>query len=192
MARSPYLIALALLACRPPPAAPGDAGPAQAPSATATDAGWALTDERLTAWLRWQHLLAALPPAPRADAGALREGLTRRARAEAALLADAGLTLAEADRIEAVVSVVVAERTVEKLSGGAALEQFKSALAELSFEQKAHAEAAFAEASARAAASARPALEARFGVEAIAAIVTRESEVTKTWDSLLEDKETSR
>jgi hypothetical protein len=59
-------------------------------------------------------------------------------------------------------------------------------------EQRAHAEAAFTEASARAAASVRPALEARFGAEAIAAILTRESEVTKTWDALLDEKETTR
>lgn len=145
------------------------------------EVAWVLTDDKLSAWLRWHALLRA------ADAG-----VDARARAllERATLADAGLRASDVDRIEDLVSAVVAERTVERLTGTAAMEQFKKALAELSPEQRAKAEATFAETSAKAAphASAQSVLEARFGEGPVKLVLSREAEVTKTWDALLEGR----
>jgi hypothetical protein len=144
------------------------------------DAGAVVTEARLDAWLSWQRALAQ---APAFDGG---DALRRRARAELAALADAGLTVSQVDAIEAVVAAVVAERSVAKLTGADAVAQFKGALAELSAEQKAKAEAALAELQAKGAQNSLAGVEAQYGVEAVRVVLTREAEVTKTWDALLE------
>lgn len=145
------------------------------------EVAWALTDDKLSAWLRWHALLRA------SDAGIDARG---RALLERAALLDAGLREVDVDRIEDLVSAVVAERTVERLTGTAAMDQFKKALADLSPEQRAKAEATFAESSVKAAphASAQAVLEARFGEAAVKLVLSREAEVTKTWDALLEGR----
>lgn len=144
------------------------------------DAGAVVTEARLDAWLAWQRTLAQWPAFDGGDA------LRRRARAELSALADAGLTVDQVDAIEGVVAAVVAERSVAKLTGADAVAQFKGALAELSPEQKAKAEAALAELQAKGAQTSLAGVEAQFGAEAVRVVLTREAEVTKTWDALLE------
>jgi hypothetical protein len=148
------------------------------------DAGPALTEARLDAWLRWQQALAALPPIGQGDGGGAP--LRLRARQEAALLADAGLTSDQADAIEAVVAAVVAERNVAKLTGAEALQQFKAGLHQLGEEQRQRAEAALADLQARSQQGNLAAVEAQWGGEAVRVVLTREADVTKTWDALLE------
>ncbi|MFZ5439098.1 MAG: hypothetical protein ACOZQL_03775 [Myxococcota bacterium] len=140
-----------------------------------------VTAARLDAWLQWQRAVAQLSGR---DGGALE--LRQRARLEAALLADAGLTEAQADAIEAVVAAVVAERSVARITGAEALQQFKAGLAQLAPEQRAKAEAALADLQSKAAPGSLAPLEAQFGADVVRVVLDRETEVTKTWDALLE------
>ena len=174
--------ALLLCGCPKPPAPVPDAG---LELSCERDAGPVVTEARLAAWLRWQQALAALPPLGRNEGGAGAE-LRRRAREEAALLADAGLTSDEADELEAVVAAVVAERNVARLTGADALAQFRSGMKLLSVEQRVKAEAALAELQAKSAQGSLVGVETQHGVEAVRVVLTREAEVTKTWDALLE------
>ncbi|MCC6337407.1 MAG: hypothetical protein IT380_25845 [Myxococcales bacterium] len=179
------LFLLLVLAGCPRPAAVADAGPAEA-QAGAADAGW-LTQATLDAWLRYQRALQALPPVARGDAGVPgKEDVRARARAEAVLRADAGLSADGADRIEAVVAAVVTERTLAKLGVLDAVEKFDAALDQLGPEQRAKAEAALTDLKAKAPQAALAPVEAQFGADAVRVVLTREAEVTKTWDALLE------
>ncbi len=101
-------------------------------------------------------------------------------------MADAGLTSDEADAIEEVVAAVVAERNVARLTGADALQQFRQSMAHLSVEQRLKAEAALADLQVKSAQGSLVQVEARHGVEAVRVVLTREAEVTKTWDALLE------
>jgi hypothetical protein len=157
-----------------------DAG---APPVEPVDAGPLVTEARLAAWLEWQRSMAALAVP---DAG---DSLQWRARAELALLADAGLTVEQVDALEGVISAVVAERNVSKLTGADALAQFKAGLAQLSPEQRARAEAALAELQARSPQGSLAPVEAQFGADAVRVVLTREVEVTKAWDALLEARD---
>ncbi len=147
------------------------------------DAGPIVTQARLDAWLGWQRALAALPALTRDGGG---PELRRRARDEAVLLGAAGLTSDQADALEAVVAAVVAERSVAKLTGADALQQFKVGMQQLSVEQRVKAEAAMADLQAKTAQGSLTGVEAQFGAEAVRTVLTREAEVTKTWDALLE------
>ncbi len=164
----------------PAPLGPADSGGL---AVEELDAGPLVTEVRLAAWLRWQRALTALPGINRADGGA---DLRARARQEAALLADAGLTSDEADGIEAVVAAVVAERNVARLTGADALHQFRQGMTHLSVEQRLKAEAALADLQVKSAQGSLVQVEAQHGVEAVRVVLTREAEVTKTWDALLE------
>jgi hypothetical protein len=146
------------------------------------DAGAVVTEARVDAWLGWQRALAALP-APGRDGGL---DLRQRAREEARLLAAAGLTDDQADAIEAVVAAVVAERNVSKLTGADALAQFKAGVQQLAPEQRAKAEAALSDLQAKTTQGSLTAVEAQYGSDAVRVILSREAEVTKTWDALLE------
>ncbi|MEW6435171.1 MAG: hypothetical protein AB1730_27030 [Myxococcota bacterium] len=181
------LIAGSTLSACPKPAPTADASEV-VPAVAAVDAGSWLTAEALDGWLRYQRGAAALAPVARGDAGPVtaRDEVKARARAEAALRADAGLTAEQVDRIEALVAAVVTQRTLAKLSGGDALEPFEGALAELGPEQRAKAEAALTELRGQAPAASLAAAEAEFGADAVRLVLTREPEVTKTWDALLD------
>lgn len=147
------------------------------------DAGPVVTEARLAAWLDWQKALAALPVSDAGvDAG---DVMRRRARVELTLLADAGLTIEQADALEAVIAAVVAERNVGKLSGADALAQFKAGLAQLSPEQRARAEKAISDLQAKAPQGSLAAVEAQFGSDAVRVVLSREAEVIKAWDALL-------
>ncbi len=124
---------------------------------------------------------SATPVSP-VEAGLLFEGLSREAR----LLAAAGLTDDQADAIEAVVAAVVAERNVSKLTGADALAQFKAGVQQLAPEQRAKAEAALSDLQAKTTQGSLTAVEAQYGSDAVRVILSREAEVTKTWDALLE------
>lgn len=176
---------LLISGCPRPVAVSGatDSGPVLAQE---VDAGPIVTEARLAAWLTWQDALAKLPPLGRSDARSPGLELRRRAREEAELLADAGLTSEQADEIEAVVAAVVAERNVAKLSGADALQQFRNGMALLSPEQRLKAEAALADLQAKSPHGSLTAVEEQHGVEAVRVVLTREAEVTKTWDALLE------
>jgi hypothetical protein len=152
----------------------------------AVDAGPLVTEARLAAWLKWQAELAALPALSRADGGPGPSELRARARQEAMLLVDAGLTNEQADAIEAVVAAVVAERNVARITGADALQQFKEGMAHLSVEQRVKAEAALAATQIKATQTSLKQVEEQHGVEAVRVVLTREAEVTKTWDALLE------
>lgn len=171
----------------PKPAAVPDAAPAPVVDASADAGGW-LQPAALEAWLAYQRALAALPQVSRGDAGpaTARDDVRVRARAEAALRADAGLSLGEVDRIEALVAAVVTERTLARLVGADALAQFRGALAGLGDEQRQKAEAALSALDAKRDAGSLDAVEAEFGTDAVRLVLTREAEVTKTWDALLE------
>lgn len=175
---------LLFLGCSKPaaPAGTGDAGLSRLEEA---DAGPLVTEARLAAWLSWQQALAGLPPLGRADGGGGAE-LRRRARQEAALLAAAGLTSDQADGIEAVVAAVVAERNVARLTGADALQQFRAGVTQLGDEQRLKAEAALADLQAKSTQGSLAPVESQYGVEAVRVVLTREPEVTKTWDALLE------
>lgn len=177
---------LALAGCPKSTEAP-DASVAAA-AEVSVDAGSWLTPDALDAWLRYQRGLSTLPPVARGDGGAVtaRDEVKARAHAEAALRADAGLSVDQVDRIEALVAAVVTERTLAKLSGGDALQQFQGALNELSPEQRAKAEAALTDLKAKTPVSSLAKSEDEFGVEAVRLVLTREAEVTKTWDALLD------
>jgi hypothetical protein len=144
-----------------------------------------VTPARVEAWLSWQRSLAAVG----LDGGV---DLRSYARLDAALLAVAGLTDAQADAVEAVVAAVVAERSVARLSGGEALSEFRSGLAQLQPEQRLKAEAAVADLQTKSNLGAMAALEAQFGRDAVKAVLAREAEVTTVWDALLEAKATHR
>lgn len=174
-------ITILLFGC-PKPALPEGAGDSGLAVVEVVDAGPVVTETRLAAWLTWQQALAALPSTP-ADGGS---ELRTRARQEAALLMKAGLTSDEADAIEAVVAAVVAERNVAKLTGADALQQFRAGMQQLGDEQRLKAEAALADLQAKSAQGSLTAVEELHGVEAVRVVLTREAEVTKTWDALLE------
>ena len=171
--------------CPKPAAVPElpDSGPAVL---AGVDAGPLVTEARLAAWLAWQDALSKLPPLGHSDAGSAGLELRHRARQESALLADAGLTADQADEIEAVVAAVVAERNVAKLTGADALQQFRAGMASLNPEQRLKAEAALADLQAKSPQGSLTAVEALHGVDAVRVVLTREAEVTKTWDALLE------
>lgn len=175
-------LTLLLLGCPPSaaPIGPVDSGPAVV---AGVDAGPVVTEARLAAWLGWQRALAALPSPSRLDGGL---ELRLRARQEALLLADAGLTSAQADTIEEVVAAVVAERNVARLTGADALQQFRMGMMHLSVEQRLKAEAALADLQVKSAQGSLAQVETLHGVEAVRVVLTREAEVTKTWDALLE------
>lgn len=176
-------LTLLLLAC-PPMRAPGavDSGPTVV---EVVDAGGLVTEARLAAWLSWQQAISVLPAGQRTDGG-VGAGLRRRARQEAALLLDAGLSSDQVDAIEAVVAAVVAERNVARLTGAEALQQFRSGMAHLSVEQRLKTEAALGDLQAKSALNSLGAVETLYGVEAVRVVLTREAEVTRTWDALLE------
>ncbi len=150
------------------------------------DAGPLVTEARLAAWLKWQAELAALPALSRTDGGPGPTELRARARQEAMLLSDAGLTNEQADAIEAVVAAVVAERNVARITGADALQQFKEGMAHLSVEQRVKAEAALAATQLKTQPVSLKLVEEQHGAEAVRVVLTREAEVTKTWDALLE------
>lgn len=181
-----WLVLIPLISGCPKPTAVGEAVDAGPALAEAVDAGPVVTEARLAAWLAWQDALAKLPLLGRSDGGNAGLELRRRAREEAALLADAGLTSEEADEIEAVVAAVVAERNVAKLTGADALQQFRAGMAHLGPEQRLKAEAALADLQAKSPQGSLTAVETLHGVEAVRVVLTREAEVTKTWDALLE------
>lgn len=169
---------LLFVACPRAPALVVDAGP----TVSARDSGVGrVTATSVDAWLTWQAGLRALP---RSDAGL---DVRARARQEARLLADVGLSSADADAVEAVVSAVVAERNVAKISGAEALAHFKERLAQLAPEQRAKAEAALHDLSDGGAAAALGELENTWGADAVSAVLAREADVTRAWEALLAD-----
>lgn len=183
-----FCLTLLLFGC-PPAATPGAAVDAGTLVGAAEDAGPVVTEARLDAWLRWQAQLAALPTLSRVDGGPGPGELRARARQEAILLADAGLTGDQADAIEAVVAAVVAERNVARITGADALQQFRQGMAHLSVEQRVKAEAALAAVQTKTQQSSLKQVEEQHGVDAVRVVLTREAEVTKTWDALLEARE---
>jgi hypothetical protein len=169
---------LALLGCeRGTALLAADAGPSS-PAAREAEAG---VEVRLDRWLRWQAT-GAIAVGPRGDGGS--HPALRRARLEQAALADAGLSFAEAQAVEALVAAVVAERTVERLTATAPLARFGPALGTMGPEQRARAQAALEE--PRADGGALQALQARLGVRPVKAVLAREVEVTRAWEALLE------
>jgi hypothetical protein len=176
------VLLLALSAC---PDAKAPVAPAREPSVPpeVPRADALVTPESVDAWLAWHHAVAELAP-PSLDAG--RAGLLARARAEAEALRRVGLTPAQLDAVEDVIAAVATERLVARWSGAQALEVFEASAAQLPPERRAKAEAALADLKTRGASDGGSALEARFGADAVRAVLTREAEVTKTWEALLE------
>lgn len=180
-----FVLTLLFLGC-PPAASPVAASDAGTLVGGAMDAGPLVTEARLAAWLKWQAELAALPALSRTDGGPGPTELRARARQEAMLLADAGLSGDQADAIEAVVAAVVAERNVARITGADALQQFREGMAHLSVEQRVKAEAALAATQIKTSQGSLKQVEEMHGAEAVRVVLTREAEVTKTWDALLE------
>lgn len=175
--RFSLLLVASLAACpKPEPVALVDAGVSQIAMA---DAGAQVTVEKVDAWLRWQASVMALPVP---DAGL---DVRVRARDEAKLLREVGLSSSDADAIEAVVAAVVAERNVAKISGAEALAHFKEGLAQLSPEQRTKAEAAITDLQAKSPPASLAPVELEFGGEAVRAVLAREVDVTRAWDALL-------
>lgn len=169
---------LACTSCAKPALPQPDAGLPQ----PEVDAGPMVTEVRLGAWLRWQQALQALPQQDAGDRSTLRQ----RARQEAALLSENGLTSEQAEAIEAVVSAVVAERNVARLTGADALGEFRARIQQLSPEQRLKAEAALVELQAKSAHGSLASVVEVYGPEAVRVVLTREAEVVQTWDALFE------
>ena len=143
------------------------------------DAAGPVTQASLDRWLKWQGALRARAPN---DGGVV---LRARAALELAALASAGLTLAEVEALEPVIAAVITERKIDALTLGAAMSEFRQGLDELAPEQRAKGEAALKELEARSPRGSLAGLEAQFGAEAVRVVLTREVEVTKTWEALL-------
>lgn len=163
-------------ACTPQPQASPARSERVLPAAPA-DAGPLVNEQRLASWLQWQRALTQLGPAT--------GDYKKRAKQEEVLLADAGLTSAQADAIEAVVAAVVAERTLAKLSGEQAIQQFRKRVEQLGPEQRLKAEEALLETHPRVHSPSLILLEERFGVEAVRVVLASEAEVTVLWDGLM-------
>lgn len=164
-----------------------DAGAVEPP--VVMDAGWTLSPQALDSWLRWQSgLRGASSPG---DGGVRRASGRQRARLEADLLAEAGLSFDEVDLVEDVVAAVVTQWHVDQLVDSDLRGRVAGALGELSEAQRREAEALLASASSDAGwahSAARAALEARFGAGSLHALEARRQEVTSAWDALMDPR----
>jgi hypothetical protein len=153
-----------------------DAGAPVAVAAEPEDAGQVLTPAMVDAYLRYQK--AVLAPQTGADGGALD-----RARLDEAALKANGLTEAQAQWIDEMVSVVVARRMVTQLSDNRDFMPDLEALgSSLNEEQKKHMAEAMAAFKAQQAAAKDLAEERkRFGSKNIDVLLSREAEVVKAW-----------
>lgn len=189
MSRLLALAALCLVACREPVSAAPDAAVEPRAAVVAGDGGWALTNQVLAAWLGYQAVMLAQAPLGRPDGGAasLRDQVRRRARAELAARADAGLSEDDVDRVEELVAAVAVQRNIARLTGADALRDFERAAGNLKDEQRLQAVRALANLKARVQqAAALDAERARFGDETVRVLLTREADVIKTWDALMD------
>ncbi len=179
-------MALALAACPTPSPKVLDAGSASVASSTAADAGFTLTPQKLDAWLAYAAFVLSFPPLGKGDGG-LREEVQRRARLDERFRADAGLAEEDVDGIEELVGAVVAQRNISRITGAEALRELERATNELKEEPRAQAQKALAEIRAKSAPAAGLVEErARYGDENVRVLLTREAEVTKTWDALMD------
>ncbi len=178
------LLALGLAACPAATTSHGDAGTVPAEVDAVPDAGVpTVTARKIDAWLAYQRQLLSVP---RADGGL---GIVSRARLEQAVRLDAGLSEDDVDAIEDVVAAVVTARNLSKLTGVEAVREFEKVTSTLSAAQKVRAQQAMSDVSTRAQqAAALEAEKARFGAEAVQAVMAREAEVTKVWDTLVDAK----
>ena len=193
MARLVLPLLLLLSACRGAPTAPFDAGAREVAPPVVVDGGVAAA--WLDAWLGYQAQVLQLPALGRGDGGPafLRDEVRRRARAEQTLRADAGLSVEAMDAIEDVIAAVVAQRSIGRITGADAVREFERAAADLKDEQRAQALKALGELKARSQAGASlQAVRAKFGDEAVDAVLAREAEATRAWESLLEGKSPRR
>lgn len=113
-----------------------------------------------------------------------------KAKRERALRVDAGLSEAEIDVIEDLVAALVTQRNLAKLTGVDALRDFEQAAVAMTSAQKEQTGKAMAGARVRAAQAAS--LEAeknRFGTANVEAFLSREADLTKTYDAMVEGRE---
>ena len=150
-----------------------------------SDAGL-MSASKLDAWLRYQKQLLGKPLL---DAGLAPLNAMGRARRERALRVDAGLSEDEVDFIEDLVAAIVTERNLAKLTGVEAMRDFEQAAVALTPSQKAQTAKALAGVRARAAqATSLEAQKTRFGAANVEAALARESELTKTYDAMVEGR----
>jgi hypothetical protein len=176
------LVVLSWSCTRGAPSELVDAGlPAPAPE---QEDGGVVTTAHLDAWLAYQAHLAE--PLRGVDAG--RGELVRlRARQEQAARADAGLSLAQVDALEEAIAAFVTQRHLAALTGADAVKELERSVAALPAAQQAKAQAALSELKGQAQrADSLESLEVSLGRDAVAALLTRESILTKTWDALVE------
>ncbi len=173
------VILLVAAGCKKPAPAGGvDAGSGVVAAAETADAGFVLTTEMLEAYLAYQKAAAA------ANGGGPATG--RAERDEAALKAS-GLTDEQLERIDEMVSTVVARRMVMQLAGNPQFQPDMAAMAQaLNDDQKKRMEEALVMFKQQQQA-AKDLLEERrrFGSKNIDVLLTREAEVTKAWSEMM-------
>lgn len=180
------IVVLSLAACPAPRPTVADAGLAVVAPERGVDAGFTLTPQKLDAWLAYAGFVLAFPPLGKSDGG-LRDEVQRRARLDEKFKADAGLSEQDVDAIEELVGAVVAQRNISRITGADAVKELERATLELKEEQRAQAQKALAEIKAKTAPGAALTDErARYGDENVRVLLTRETEVTKTWDALMD------
>jgi hypothetical protein len=176
------VLLMAVVACREPPRPQVVPAPARAAAVATVDAGWALTPALLDSWVRYHRQLRSV--SAQADAGL---SLAALARLELTLRRAEGLTEGDVDRIEALVSAVVVQRSVSGLTGGEAVREFEKATVAVKPELRAQVEKAFGDVKQRAQQSASLEAErALFGDGAVSLVLSREAEVTEIWNGLLD------
>lgn len=153
-----------------------DAGPAVAAAPAPEDAGQVLTPAMVDAYLRYQKAAAGAQVG--GDGGAMD-----RARNDEAALKANGLTEAQAQWIDEMVSVVVARRMVTQLADNRDFMPDLQAMgSSLNDEQKKHmAEAMAAFKAQQAAAKELTEERKRYGSANIDVLLTREAELVKAW-----------
>lgn len=183
MSRCLALLPLVLLGC-PERVAVSPVAPPAPVAVEAPDAGVAVTAAKVEAWLGYHRELKALAT----EDGGEPDAKTK-AKAERALRERLGLTEPELEHLEALISAVVAQRTIGRLTGAEAVREFDKATIALKPEQRQKVEQAFGDVRTRAQqAASLEAERARFGDEAVSLVLAREAEVTATWDSLLDGR----
>ncbi len=182
------VLLMAVVACRESPREPAVQATAVVAAVAALDAGWALTPALLDAWVRYHRQLRSI--STQADGGLPVAAL---ARLELKLRRAEGLTEGDLDRIEAVVSAVVVQRSVSGLTGAEAVREFEKATVTVKPELRAQVEKAFGDVKLRAHQSASLEAErALFGDDAVTLVLSREAEVTELWNGLLDPQGADR
>jgi hypothetical protein len=127
-----------------------------------------VTAEELESWLQWRN--------GRRDGGSKGASLQHELR-------PFHLTASRVIFIEEVVSSVVNERAIEKMSGSQALEAFRGQLKDLPDDVRVKAEQSLNEAKSKATPSGWQNLEKRYGKQTLQNVLEKEAAVSEAWNT---------